>query len=62
MKVTDNAFELLWNKLDQIESLAISGVLDDAGREACLQIRAEVVNARQIMKNEFVLYEKELVF
>lgn len=57
MKVTNNAYELLWEKLNEIEQTANAGVLDNTSRECCLAVKGLVVDARQIMKNEFYVPE-----
>jgi len=53
MTVSDNAYSLLEDKLQQIENTAMDGGLYVDSRECCLAIRALVYQARQIMQNEF---------
>ncbi|MFC2599679.1 MAG: hypothetical protein ACFNX1_00685 [Treponema lecithinolyticum] len=53
MTVSNNAYSLLADKLQQIENTAMDGGLYVDSRECCLAIRALVYQARQIMQNEF---------
>lgn len=53
MTVSNNAYSLLEEKLQQIENTAMDGGLYVDPRECCLAIRGLVYQARQIMQNEF---------
>lgn len=55
MKVTNNAYELLWAKLSEIEQMATARILQKNSRDCCLEIQGLVVDARQIIKNEFIV-------
>lgn len=53
MKVTEKAYELLMNKLLQIENTASSGIIEGQGYEACLDIRRLVFDMRKIINENF---------
>lgn len=53
MEVTENTYELLVDKLLQIENTASCGIVEGHGNEACLAIRTLVFDMRQILVNEF---------
>lgn len=53
MKVSNNAYSLLEEKLQQIENTATDGILQKEARDCCMQIRNLVFEVRQIIKNEF---------
>ena len=53
MTVSNNAYSLLEEKLQQIENTAMDGGLYVDPREFCLAIRGLVYQARKIMQNEF---------
>ncbi|MEL5720323.1 MAG: hypothetical protein P1P59_04250 [Treponemataceae bacterium] len=57
MKVTNNAYELLWGKLNEIEQMANNGILQTNSRDCCLEIKSLVSDARQIMRQEFYVPE-----
>lgn len=53
MTVSNNAYSLLEEKLQQIENAAMDGILQTDACKCCLHIRTLVFEARQIVKNEF---------
>ena len=53
MTVSNNAYSLLEEKLQQIENTAMDGTLQKDARGCCMHIRALVFEAHQIVKNEF---------
>ena len=53
MTVSNNAYSLLEEKLQQIENTATDGILDNDARTCCMRIRNLVFEVRQIIKNEF---------
>ena len=66
MKVSNNAYSLLEEKLQQIENTleeklqqientAVDGILDNDARDCCMKIRSLVFEVRQIIKKEFYL-------
>jgi len=55
MTVSNNAYSLLEEKLQQIENTATDGILQKEARDCCMQIRNLVFEVRQIIKNEFYL-------
>lgn len=60
MKITKQAYELLWNKLAEIEEAAISGALENTSEKKCLEIKGLVCDARQIIKNEFIVTPNDI--
>ncbi|WP_428769335.1 hypothetical protein V1L52_10160 [Treponema sp. HNW] len=59
MKVSDNAYSLLEEKLQRIENTAVDGILQKDARDCCMEIRNLVFETRQIIKNEFYLEHKD---
>lgn len=60
MKITNQAYSLLWDKLSEIEEAAISGALDNTSEKKCLEIKGLVCDARQIIKNEFIITQGDI--
>ena len=55
MTVSNNAYSLLEEKLQQIENTATDGILGNDARTCCMRIRNLVFEVRQIIKKEFYL-------
>ena len=55
MTVSNNAYSLLEEKLQQIENTATDGILQKEARDCCMHIRNLVFEVRQIIKKEFYL-------
>ena len=53
MTVSNNAYSLLEEKLQQIENTAANSILGNDARTCCMRIRNLVFEVRQIIKNEF---------
>ncbi|EMB46682.1 MULTISPECIES: hypothetical protein [Treponema] len=53
MKVNEKAYELLMDKLLQIENTASCGIIEDQGTESCLVIRSLVFDIRKIINDNF---------
>ncbi len=55
MNVTDNAYSLIDEKLDEMEQCLNTGIFSGKTKNACLEIRSLLYDMRQIVATNFLV-------
>lgn len=59
MKTTNEAYELLQEKLAQIETAANEGLCKEGSRKSCMEIKSLVFETRQVLNENFYISGNE---